>query len=103
MFNEFFIKYIHKDSILVKSADRVVYKISSEHNTFFISIDSNGPIAYKSNISEESISYYKNVTNSFGRKSGLSSFYNKEGEKGEFENGDKDAKTINFKYYVKKD
>lgn len=103
MFNDFFIKYIKKDSILVKSSERVVYKISSEHNTFFVSIDSNGPIAYKSNLTNEAISYYNNVNSAFNRKSDKRAFVGKEDEKGEFENGLKNAREIKFKYYVSKD
>lgn len=101
MFNDFFIKFLNKDSILVKSKERVVYKVSSEHNTFFVSIDQNGPVAYKSNLTNEAITYYNNVYSAFNRKSDKRVFSGKVEDKGEFENGLKDPKVITFKYYVK--
>ena len=89
-----------KDQVLVKSAERVVYQISSDHNTYFVSIDSNGAIAYKSNATEETLNHSNNVSASFRRKSDKNSFTGRHSNKGEFENGKKHAKEVTFKHYV---
>lgn len=101
-FNDFFVKFIRNKDILVKTQSRVVYKVSSEHNLFFLSIDSNGITAYRSNISEEALENYNSFNNAINRISGDKSFQKGENLLAEGQINAQNKRDIKFIFYGKK-